>query len=222
MAIRCVSLPLRRAAKCFSSAPDLKKSAAAAFTGWHASELSAALEKKCADNTGSDRALLAVASCFTLQHADVQRCQVGEVAAEVTRKTFATPAGQLHFHWECCHSQMPMELPLRWNLSLLLRPAGHGSVSSPSDPEWTEEGFVGVAEGAMAPDARGPPMTFSEDVQELARLMEAMETASTVGGAGSTPLPRRDLVWLLSFLCGEPSDFAFDSLSGTLEALDAS
>ena len=103
MAIRCVSLPLRRAAKCFSSAPDLKKSAAAAFTGWHASELSAALEKKCADNTGSDRALLAVASCFTLQHADVQRCQVGEVAAATSDEALLghpTPARVLRRLWD--------------------------------------------------------------------------------------------------------------------------
>ena len=31
--------------------------------------------------------------------------------------------------------------------------------------------------------------------------------------------PRSEAMWLLSFLCGEPSDFAFDSLSGTLETL---
>ena len=56
--------------------------------------------------------------------------------------------------------------------------------------------------------------------KELTRLLEAMETASTAGDAARTPLPRRELIWLLSFLCGEPSDFAFDSLSGTLDLLE--
>ena len=47
--------------------------------------------------------------------------------------------------------------------------------------------------------------------------MGAMEAAA-LGSGRDTPLERKRLIWLLSFLCGEPSDFAFDALSGTLEA----
>ena len=46
-----------------------------------------------------------------------------------------------------------------------------------------------------------------------------MNTAAVHGGDTTlAPLPRDQLGWLLAFLCAEPSDYAFDFFSGTLEA----
>ena len=113
------------AARRFSTgAATLKQAAAAtAFTEWHASDLSARLKGKCSEPTTTNAALLRTADAFTLQHAELHTCHVGQVIAEQTRKTFLSPVGQLHFEWACCHSMMPMELPLRWHCRLLLRRA---------------------------------------------------------------------------------------------------
>ena len=214
----------------FSSSAEahLKRSAVAAFTDWHASDLTCRLLQKCAKNTNADRALLRTARFFTLHFADVQHCTVGDIVAEQCKKTFLTPVGQLHFVWACCHSRMPMELPLRWSCSLLLRPADAIWMPTPADPEWHDAGgFAVLAVGAMEPAARGPPTT-SFDAASLRSLLDAMEKAaaedisagSAEGASTSTPLSRAELEWLISFLCGEPSDFAFDSLSGTLASAD--
>lgn len=175
--------------------------ASAAFTAWHAADLAERLEKKCADGTERDQQLLRSASAFTLKHADLQRCVVDEVVAEQANKTFLTPVGELCFDWVSAHSMMPMELPLRWRCDLSL-------VAGP-------ESARRLLAGEMRPDARGPPKATSAEPDELAALLDAMAVAA--GG----PMQRRDLQWLLAFLCGEPSDFAFDALSGTLEAVAA-
>ena len=57
----------------------LRQSAATAFTDWHASQLSERLLDKCKAQTGTDKALLQAAQVFTLQHADMQSCVVGEI-----------------------------------------------------------------------------------------------------------------------------------------------
>ena len=212
---------LVRRCRSFSDVAHLKRSAAMAFTEFHARDLNARLLSKCKDQTTIDQSLQRAAACFTLQYADIQRCRVGEVIAEVTQKSFLTPVGQLHFQWSCCFSQMPMELPLRWSCALLLRPLdGSGWAPHPADPAWSEDGFATLVAGEMFPDTRGPPSTSCEDEQGLASLLAAMETASRCTDDDSTDasLARRDCEWLLSFMCGEPSDFAFDSLSGTLSA----
>ena len=104
---RCLSS--RRAAALLeyqaSGAARLRQSAAAAFTDWHASDLSQRLVLKCKEKTEADLALIRAARAFTLQHADFQRCRVdGMGIAEQASKTFRTPAGQLHFEWACLHS----------------------------------------------------------------------------------------------------------------------
>jgi hypothetical protein len=205
--VRSMRLSARRF--CASSDARLRRSAASAFTDWHASDLGSRLLLKCKEPTTNNKLLLRAADLFTLQHADVQQCRIGEVIAEMTHKTFLTPVGQLHFEWKCCHSQMPMELPLRWNLQLLLRPTAERMTLA--DPEWNDSNFSVLVAGEMLPDARGPPRTLCKDASGLSSLMKAVENA------GDSPLPRSEATWLLSFLCGEPSDFAFDSLSGTLE-----
>ena len=57
----------------------LRQSAATAFTDWHASQLSERLQDKCKAQTRTDKALLQAAQVFTLQHADMQSCVVGEI-----------------------------------------------------------------------------------------------------------------------------------------------
>jgi hypothetical protein len=201
----------------------LQRAAATAFTVAHAAELHARLQQKCEEGTAVDKALLRISSLFTLQHADLQRCKIDEIIAEEASKTFLTPAGQLRFEWACCHSQMPMELPLRWRLRLLLRPTEKAEpLLSPVDSTWRDDKVTVLVEGAMDPDARGPPATICAGVSDLRRLFVAMERLAggvdAVDAPTATPLSRDQLRWLLSFLCGEPSDFAFDSLSGTLHA----
>ena len=195
--------------------------AAAAFTEWHASDLSARLKGKCSEPTTTNAALLRTADAFTLQHAELHTCQVGQITAEQTRKTFLSPVGQLHFEWACCHSMMPMELPLRWHCRLLLRRAADWRPDS-TDLEWPCDDVSELVAGEMEPSqpgARAAPTTRCSDPRGLAGLLEAMEEVAAVGDAAATPpLPRRKLTWLLAFLCAEPSDYCFDFFSGTLEA----
>ena len=112
---------------------------------------------------------------------------------------------------------MPMELPLRWNLRLLLRPPAEWS-PIPSDAEWTEEGFSALLVGEMQAGTRGPPATSCPDAQGLSSVLDAMQSAASGGGGDASALPREKLSWLLSFFCAEPSDYAFDFVSGTIEA----
>ena len=194
--------------------------AAAAFTEWHASDLSARLKGKCSEPTTTNAALLRTADAFTLQHAELHTCQVGQITAEQTRKTFLSPVGQLHFEWACCHSMMPMELPLRWHCRLLLRRAADWRPDS-TDLEWPCDDVSELVAGEMEPSqpgARAAPTTRCSDPRGLAGLLEAMEEVAAVGDAAATPLSRRKLTWLLAFLCAEPSDYCFDFFSGTLEA----
>jgi len=197
--------------------------AATAFTDWHASDLSARLKGKCFEPTITNAALLQTAAAFTLQHAELHTCCVGQITAEQTRKTYLTPIGQLHFEWACCHSMMPMELPLRWNCRLLLRRAADWRPESAADLEWTGGDVSELVAGEMQPSqpgARAPPTTRCLDARGLQGLLEAMEEVAAVGcnAAATPPLPRRKLTWLLAFLCAEPSDYCFDFFSGTLEA----
>ena len=53
-----------------------------------------------------------------------------------------------------------------------------------------------------------------------ADLVDAMNAAVVVDGTGGELLQLRDAYWLLSFLCGDPSDYAFDSISGILDRMD--
>ena len=195
--------------------------AAAAFTEWHASDLSARLKGKCSEPTTTNAALLRTADAFTLQHAELHTCQVGQITAEQTRKTFLSPVGQLHFEWACCHSMMPMELPLRWHCRLLLRRAADWRPDS-TDLEWPCDDVSELVAGEMEPSqpgARTAPTTRCSDARGLTGLLEAMEEVAAVGDAAATPpLSRRKLTWLLAFLCAEPSDYCFDFFSGTLEA----
>ena len=204
----------------------LKQAAAAtAFTEWHASDLSARLKGKCSEPTTANAALLRTAAVFTLQHAELHTCHVGQVIAEQTRKTYLSPVGQLHFEWACCHSMMPMELPLRWQCRLLLRRAADWRPDS-KDLEWTGDDVSELVAGEMQPSQPGtrtPPTTRCSDARGLAGLLEAMEKVAAVGddAVAPPPLPRRKLTWLLAFLCAEPSDYCFDFFSGTLEAHEA-
>jgi hypothetical protein len=201
----------------------LKQAAAAtAFTEWHARDLAARLKGKCSEPTTANAALLRTAAAFTLQHAQLHTCQVGQVTAEQTHKTYLSPIGQLHFEWACCHSMMPMELPLRWHCRLLLRRSAGWRPNS-EDLEWTGDDVSELVAGEMQPSQPGtrtPPTTRCSDARGLAGLLEAMEEVAAVGGdaAATPPLSRRKLTWLLAFLCAEPSDYCFDFFSGTLEA----
>ena len=80
-----------------------------------------------------------------------------------------------------------------------------------------------------------PQLEARRDVSQVAQLVawadgrdvsygpsavaQCLHFEPAAGGDGEVP-PRRRLQWLLSFLCGEPSDFAFDALSGILEEHD--
>ena len=185
------------------------------FTLWHASELHDLLQRKCEEPTETNRALVATAAQFELQHAELQRCTYDQIVAEQYRKDFMTPAGRLRFDWAAVHSMMPMELPLRWRCSLLLQDATDGGA-------WSDDASSSVlVSGEMQPAGGprpSPPKTECPDPSGLARLVEAMEAAPRPADTGPAPPPRERLLWLLSFLCAEPSDYAFDSISGTLHA----
>lgn len=217
----CHSLSRRAAALLeyqASGAARLRQSAAEAFTDWHASDLSRRLVLKCKEKTEADLALLRAARAFKLQHADFQRCRVDEMTMKQAQKTFRTPAGQLHFEWACFHSHMPMEQPLRWTARLLLRPSVR-RMPTPAEPAWNLEGFSTLVKGALQPESHGPLATACDDPQGLSSLMAEVELASAApDGSPSQRLSRDEQSWLISFLCGEPSDVAFDSISCTLDA----
>lgn len=186
------------------------------FTLWHASELHELLKRKCSEPTEANRALITTAERFELQHAELQRCTFDQIVAEQYRKDFLTPAGRLRFDWAAVHSMMPMELPLRWRCRLLLQDEADSGA-------WSDDGSSSLlVAGEMLPAGGprpSPPTTECADPGGLARLMEAMQAgAPTVSDAQPAPLPRERLVWLLSFLCAEPSDYAFDAMSGVLDA----